>query len=282
MSALPPAKRSSQNRGIFSYDLHPSIDHTTLQAAKFSGGNPTQRHQPLRAVQPHGEDSVCLTDRAKDAKRLKRKNTELEEDLVAGTPRIRGKRGKGRKRARGSNNNDEPPSLRSEIMKEVSRIRTSLEEHNQRAAENRISIKDRMRRLDESIEHLIRMDAEAIDFLAKVTGARILPPLWYLLDMGRMEILRRLSLSSWEELAAGQDSDRLSRDIHERLKGVSNSPSLSTLRFLCSYRGPRMENTAVHTATPTEIRNVMTSIILDSYDRSSVEEAFRFVFGVAL
>ncbi|KAI6109537.1 hypothetical protein F5141DRAFT_1115223 [Pisolithus sp. B1] len=167
-------------------------------------------------------------------------------------------------------------------MKEVSRIRTSLEEHNQRAAEDRISIKDRMRRLDESIEHLIRMDAEAIDFLAKVTGARILPPLWYLLDMGRMEILRRLSLSSWEELAAGQDSDRLSRDIHERLKGVSNSPSLSTLRFLCSYRGPRMENTAVHTATPTEIRNAMTSIILDSYDRSSVEEAFRFVFGVAL
>lgn len=100
--------------------------------------------------------------------------------------------------------------------------------------------------------------------------------------MGRMKILRCLSLSSWEKLAAGQDSDRLSRDIHERLKGVSNSPSLSTLRFLCSYRGPRMENTAVHTATPTEIRNAMTSIILDSYDQSSMEETFRFVFGVAL
>lgn len=156
----------------YSLNLRSSTKHSTL----CRGVNLTQRHQTSHVVQPNGEDSVCLTDRVKNAKCLKRKNTELGEDLVAGTPRIRGKRGKGRKRARGSNNNDEPPSLRSEIMKEVSRIRPSLEEHNQRAAENRVSIEDQLRSLDEGIEHLTRKHAEAIDFLAKVTGARIPPP----------------------------------------------------------------------------------------------------------
>ncbi|KAI6132102.1 hypothetical protein EDD16DRAFT_1699925 [Pisolithus croceorrhizus] len=82
MSSTPPAK----NHGILSYDLHPSVDHTTLEAVMPRGVNSTQQHQSLRVVQPNGDDYTRLEDRVKNVKRLKRKNTELEEELVADAP----------------------------------------------------------------------------------------------------------------------------------------------------------------------------------------------------
>jgi hypothetical protein len=101
-----------------------------------------------------------------------------------------------------------------------------------------------------------------------------------LLDLARKKVLRVFKFNTWEDLRESRNIQQLVDFVYQGLHNAPYCPSQDTIRFLCSYNNVRREgNTAAHTATVGEMRDAVTTKILESRDRRCLEQIFKFAFN---
>ncbi|KIJ59857.1 hypothetical protein HYDPIDRAFT_117930 [Hydnomerulius pinastri MD-312] len=145
-----------------------------------------------------------------------------------------------------------------------------------------MKLDDKVARLDDEVAAMRAELTDEIDPLIQVTAMMIPLPLWCLLHLGRIEVLNRLSYTTWEDLREGRVS-QLPNYVFDQLASASDRPSLDTIKFLCCFNNVMKEGNHVsHSVTPEEIKNAITSEELDSCDREDLEEIYKWVFKEAI
>lgn len=101
-----------------------------------------------------------------------------------------------------------------------------------------------------------------------------------LLDLARQKVLQVFKSNAWEDLRENRNIQQLVDFVYLGLNNAPNCPSRDTIQFLCSYNNVRREgNTAAHTASVGEMRDAVTTKLLETRDRRCLEQVFKFAFN---